>query len=118
MSGDRMTGQQRCDDCGEFTFFNHSMSSSGPDGWRHTHGDCEAAAEALRWMPVIYGQAIQSLVEIGDALGRFICEADLEEYESVARLHQLVHDAYATALDGIRAEEHARKLMEAADACS
>ena len=58
---------------GSYTFFNYAISSSTGNGWRHTrHGDCDAAADALREMPIQYDHAIQALVEISELLGSHI----------------------------------------------
>jgi hypothetical protein len=100
-----------CDNCGEPTFFNNAMSSSprGNDtGWRHTHGygpeACERAAEILKSMPVLYDMAIQSLVETEECLGRFVAQADDEEWEDPKALRRLLLDAYHLSSEGVRTE--------------
>ena len=93
-----------CEECGELTFFNHAQWRITNVGSRHTHGDCEAAARVRERLPIIYGLTIQSLVEIGEALGSFICSTDDEEYADVKALQAVVHRAYSLAMEGIRSE--------------
>ena len=111
-----------CENCGEPTFFNHAMSSGGgglpPGVWRHTHGygpeACARAAVVREAMPVLYDMAIQSLVEIDEAIGRFVCGGEDEDWEDPKTLQRLLLDAYHLSSEGVRTEAWWRESDEAA----
>jgi hypothetical protein len=111
---------QRCVACGELLFFNHSLSSAGgdlpPGVWRYTHGynaeACEMAANVREQMPVLYGMAIQSLVEIEEAIGRFVSGGEDEDWEDPKALQRLLLDAYHMASEGVRTEARWRETQE------
>lgn len=95
---------KRCENCGEYVFFNHHMWSNG----RTTHGlgaeACRSAAEAIREMPLTFDIAIGALVQIGELLGGFICATEDDEYNDPRALQRLLHEAGFLAGEGIRAE--------------
>lgn len=94
---------KRCENCGEYVFFNHHMWSNG----RTTHGPgdaCERAAEAICELPLTYDVLMGAVVQINELLGRFICGADDDEYADPERLQRLLHDVYHLASEGVRAE--------------
>lgn len=102
---------RRCEDCGGWTFFNHSVSSGTSEGWRHTHGNCKRAAETLEILPLIYDGAMSALAQIQELCGRFISESDDEEYGDPQRLREIVHGALGLADEGIRADVLTREAI-------
>jgi hypothetical protein len=108
-----------CENCGKPTFFNHAVSSTRGDGWRHTHGytakDCERAAEVLEAMPVLYDMAIQSLVQTSDVLGRFLACSEDAEWEDPKALQRLLSIAGDLASEGVRTEKRWREAATVAD---
>ena len=107
---------QRCEACGELTSFNHSLSASGR--WGHACGfnddACERAAEVREQMPVLYDMAIQSLVEIEEVLGQFVCRSDDADWEDPKALQRLIVDACHLSSEGVRTETRWRESLEGA----
>ena len=78
---------QTCDDCGEVFLpgYGSVWSSRQPD--IHTHGGlhrCRAQAEAAHHLPVEAILMHQALVEASQTLGRWISEADDEDFTDAA----------------------------------
>jgi hypothetical protein len=94
---------KRCANCGEPTFFNHSMWSS--DTRATTHGSnreaCERAAAVIATLPALYDHAIQALVEIQELTGRFIRETDVEEWRDIDALQGIIFTVNERTSDGI-----------------